>query len=319
MAAKGSTKVIYAALAGNGLIAVTKFVAAAMTNSSAMLSEAIHSVVDTGNQGLLLYGLRRAAKPADRRHPFGYGMELYFWAFVVAILIFAVGAGVSLYEGIKKLQHPHPIEAAYINYIVLTLAMIFEGVAWWIAYKEFNTRRGKRGLVDAVRFSKDPTIFTVLFEDTAAMLGLFVAFFGILGAQLTGALWLDGAASIAIGLILAGTACVLAYETKGLLIGEAAAPETEQAIRRMIGATPTIVALNELRTMHMGPDDILLAISVDFEDNLPAGKVEDAIYKLEKSIKSAYPSIRRLFIEVQDAGHHAQGELTHDNTNDVGS
>ncbi len=308
MASHGSTKVIYAALVGNALIAVTKFAAAAYTGSSAMLSEAIHSVVDTGNQGLLLYGLRRAAKPADRRHPFGYGMELYFWAFVVAILIFAVGAGVSLYEGISKLQHPHEIRSAYVNYIVLTLALIFEGVAWWIAYKEFNTRRGRRGIFDAVRYSKDPTVFTVLFEDTAAMLGLMVAFLGILGAQLTGVLWLDGAASIVIGLILAGTAVVLAYETKGLLIGEAAASETEAAIRRMIGATPTIIALNELRTMHMGPEDILLAISVDFEDNLPAGRVEDAIYDLEKSIKTAYPSIKRLFIEVQDASHHAQSQ-----------
>ena len=184
--ATGSRKVIFAALAGNALIAVTKFVAATITGSSAMLSEGIHSLVDTGNQGLLLYGLRRAKKPADEKHPFGYGAELYFWAFVVAILIFAVGSGISIYEGVQKVLHPHEVANPAINYIVLGLAMCFEAVAWWIAFKEFQTTRGKRGYLEAVRQSKDPTVFTVLFEDTAAMLGLVVAFLGILGAQYLG-------------------------------------------------------------------------------------------------------------------------------------
>ena len=169
--ASGSKRVIFAALAGNSLIAVTKFTAATITGSSAMLAEGIHSLVDTGNQGLLLYGMKRASKPADKKHPFGYGAELYFWAFVVALLIFAVGAGLSIYEGIHKVMDPHPVSDPTINFVVLGLAMIFEGWAWYVAFKEFRSTKGKRGWFEAVRHSKDPTVFTVLFEDTAAMLG----------------------------------------------------------------------------------------------------------------------------------------------------
>ncbi|MDH3195170.1 MAG: cation diffusion facilitator family transporter [Hyphomicrobiales bacterium] len=302
--AAGSKKVILAALVGNFLIAVTKFGASVYTGSSAMLSEGIHSLVDTGNQGLLLYGLRKSKQPADEQHPFGYGAELYFWAFVVAILIFAVGAGVSIYEGIDKVLHPHPVTNISVNFIVLALACLFEGVAWWIAYRAFETTRGKRGFLEAVRQSKDPTVFTVLFEDTAAMLGLIVAFLGIAGAAWLGLPWLDGAASIAIGVILAVTALLLAIETKGLLIGEAAAPELVGDIRAIVEATPTVDMLNEVRTLHRGPNDVLLALSVDFEDNLTAGKVEDAIYQLENAIKQRFPIVRRLFIEVQSAAHH---------------
>jgi cation diffusion facilitator family transporter len=306
MAAGGSKTVIYAALAGNALIAVTKFVAAAITGSSAMLSEGVHSAVDTGNQVLLLYGMRRARRPADRRHPFGYGAELYFWAFVVAILIFAVGAGVSIYEGAQKFLHPHPIASPVVNFIVLALAMVFEGTAWSLAYREFSRVRGSTGLIQAVRESKDPTVFTVLFEDTAAMLGLVCAFAGIYGAQMFGIPELDGVASILIGVILAITAALLAYETKGLLIGEAAAPEIVNAIRNIVEATPTVDRLNEIRTLHRGPNDVLLAISVDFEDNLTAGKVEEAIAQLEDAIKERFPVVKRLFIEVQSAADHAE-------------
>ena len=303
--ATGSRKVIYAALAGNALIAVTKFVAAGITGSSAMLSEGIHSLVDTGNQGLLLYGLHRARRPADDKHPFGYGAELYFWAFVVAILIFAVGAGVSIYEGVQKMLAPHVIENPLVNYVVLALAFLFEAVAWLVALREFRTTRGKRSYLEAVRQSKDPTVFTVLFEDTAAMLGLAVAFAGVLGAQFLGIAELDGAASIVIGAILAITAVLLAYETKGLLIGEAAAPEIVSAIRNIVEATPTVDRLNEIRTLHRGPNDVLLALSVDFENNLTAGKVEEAIAQLEDAIKERFPVVRRLFIEVQSAADHA--------------
>ena len=302
--AAGSKKVIYAALIGNFLIAITKFGASVYTGSSAMLSEGIHSLVDTGNQGLLLHGMRKAKQPADEQHPFGYGAELYFWAFVVAILIFAVGAGVSIYEGIGKVLDPHPITKISVNFIVLALACIFEGVAWTIAYREFETTRGKRGFLEAVRQSKDPTVFTVLFEDTAAMLGLVVAFLGIAGAAWLGLPWLDGAASIVIGVILAITALLLAIETKGLLIGEAAAPELIGDIRAIVEATATVDTLNEVRTLHRGPNDVLLALSIDFEDNLTAGKVEDAIYQLETAIKQRFPIVRRLFIEVQSAAHH---------------
>ncbi len=304
MAAGSSKTVIYAALGGNALIAVTKFFAAAYTGSSAMLSEGIHSLVDTGNQGLLLYGLKKSQKPADEEHPFGYGAELYFWAFVVALLIFAVGAGVSIYEGIQKVLHPHAIKSVSINFIVLGLALIFEGVAWYIAYRSFETTRGKQGFIEAVRRSKDPTVFTVLFEDSAAMLGLIVAGVGIAGAHYLGLPWLDGAASILIGLILAVTAMVLAIETKGLLIGEAAASELVGDIKAIVEATPVVDMLNEIRSLHRGPNDVLLALSIDFEDNLPAGKVEDAIYQLEIAIKQRFPVVRRLFIEVQSKEHH---------------
>ena len=314
--ASGSKKVIYAALIGNGLIAITKFAAATYTGSSAMLSEGIHSLVDTGNQGLLLHGLARSKKPADDRHPFGYGAELYFWAFVVAIIIFAVGAGVSIYEGIEKIRHPHAIESPHINYIVLVAAMAFEAVAWWIAFKEFKAVKGNRTYIQAVRDSKDPALFTVLFEDTAAMLGLIVAFVGLLLTQYLGLPWLDGAASVVIGLILAGTAWVLAYETKGLLIGEAADPEMVSRVKALAENTPGVVAMNELRTLHRGPEDVLLAVSVDFQDNLSAGQVEEAIYTLEVAVKEEYPVVTRIFIEVQSKKHHeemiAQERAAHD-------
>ncbi len=306
MAAHGSKKVIFAALAGNSLIAVTKFAAAAYTGSSAMLSEGIHSLVDTGNQGLLLFGIRQAKRPADDRHPFGYGVELYFWSFVVAILIFAVGAGVSIYEGIQKLLHPHPVENAFVAYIVLALAMVFEAGAWWIAYKEFAATKGDAGVLEAVQRSKDPTIFTVLFEDTAAMLGLIVAFLGLLGVEFLGLPWLDGAASIVIGLILAGTAALLAYETKGLIVGEAADPEVVQAIKGIVTAVSAVERMNELRTLHRGPEDVLLAVSLDFKDDLSTGEIEETIYALERAIKGRFPIVRRVFIEVQAAQHHAE-------------
>ena len=306
MAAHGSRKVIFAALAGNSLIAIIKFMAAAYTGSSAMLSEAIHSVVDTGNQGLLLYGMKRAKHPADEHHPFGYGMEIYFWSFVVAIMVFAVGAGVSFYEGFHKILHPHPISNPMINYLVLGSAMIFEGSALYIAFREFGKVRGNFGLFEAVRRSKDPTLFTVLFEDTAAMLGLLVAFIGIFIAHSFNIPWVDGATSLVIATILAGTAILLAVETKGLLIGEAASPDVVKGVCKLTKNHAEIGSVNEVRTMHLGPEDILLALSVDFIDNLPSEKVEAIIFELEKEIKGQYPQIRRLFIEVQDRFHHYQ-------------
>jgi len=304
MASHGSKKVIYAALFGNGLIAITKFAAATITGSSAMLSEAVHSVVDTGNQGLLLHGIRRSRQPPDSQHPFGYGSEVYFWSFVVAILIFGLGAGISIYEGVQKLLHPHPITNPWFNYIVLGIAMIFESVAWWIAYREFGKVRGNFGLFEAVRRSKDPTVFTVLFEDTAAMLGLMVAAVGIAIAYHLGIAFADGAASIVIGLILAGTAALLAYETKGLLIGEAASRTVIGGIRMIVGHRKAVLNINEMRTMHLAPDDILLALSLDFRDDLSAGQVEAEIQGLEREIKRRYPEIKRLFIEVQSQRGH---------------
>lgn len=303
--ASGSKKVIYAAMIGNGLIAIAKFVGASITGSSAMLSEGIHSVVDTGNQGLLLYGMSRAKRPADEKHPFGYASEIYFWAFIVAMLIFSIGAGISIYHGVEKVLHPHPVTDPTINYIILGLAIVFEGFAWYIAYREFSSTKGKKSIFQAVQESKDPTIFTVLFEDTAALLGLVVAMIGIFIAVQYDLPWVDGAASIVIGIILAGTAILLALETKGLLIGEAAAPEIVEEIRDLIAAQPAIVALNEIRTLHRGPNDVLLALSVDYNDEVPAGMVERCNTDLEVAIKSRFPVVKRLFIEVQSAGSHA--------------
>ncbi|MEM9683452.1 MAG: cation diffusion facilitator family transporter [Pseudomonadota bacterium] len=299
MASHSSKTVIYAALFGNLLIAGTKFAASAYTGSSAMLSEAIHSVVDSGNQGLLLHGLKRSARPADERHPFGYGMELYFWTFVVAIVIFAVGAGVAFYEGVSKIQDPHPISDNYINYIVLGVAILIESVPFTIALKAFLLQKGDRGWVEAIRRSKDPTIFTVLFEDSAAMLGLIVALVGIALAEYLDMPVLDGVASIVISFILAGTAILLAYESKGLLIGEGAHPETEAAIRDILDRDERIAVINELLTMHLGPQDILVNLSVDFRQALTADEVEAAISELEIDIKSKYPDVKRLFIEAQ--------------------
>ncbi len=306
MASGSSQTVIIAALVGNGAIACTKFAASVFTGSSAMLSEAIHSLVDTGNQGLLLYGLRKSKRPADKAHPFGYGRELYFWAFVVALLIFSIGAGVSLYEGIHKVRHPQPVTSPVVNYVVLALAMVFEGVAFFLAAREFNRRRGKIPIWRAVRQSKDPGLFTVLFEDAAAMAGLVIAFTGLLAAEYFELPWMDGAASIGIGLLLAGVAIFLCFETKGLLIGEAVSDEFAASLKSVIHASVAVNQINELRTMHMGPEDVLVAVSLDVRDDMDTGTLEDAIYALEQDIRNTHPEVKRLFIEIQSGEHHTE-------------
>ena len=299
--AASSTKVIVAALIGNSLIAVTKFFAAAFTGSSAMMSEGIHSLVDSGNQVLLLYGIRRARKPADARFPFGHGKEIYFWCFMVAILIFGIGAGVSVYEGVHRILHPSELRNFTVNYIVLGLAMLFEGAAWYVAYVEFNKAKGTTGFLEAVRRGKDPTMFVVLFEDSAAMLGLLVAFVGVALSQLTGILVFDGIASLIIGLILGGTAIWLAIETKSLLIGEAASQAVIAGIRRIVSDQPEVNCVNKLLTMHMGPDFVLLNISIDFRDETRADELETAIARMDREIKQAYPEVKRVFIEAEAA------------------
>jgi cation diffusion facilitator family transporter len=297
--ASGSKKVIYAAMAGNGLIAVTKFIASLITGSAAMFSEGIHSVVDTGNQILLLYGLRRSGKPPDDHFPFGHGKEIYFWSFVVAILIFAVGAGVSTYEGVKHVLHPRAVENPTINYIVLCFAMLFEGGAWFFAWKEFRKVKGGYGYVQAVQRGKDPSMFVVLFEDSAAMVELIVAFLGILLGQLTGIAYFDGAASIIIGLILGCTAIWLAYETHGLLIGEAANPEDVRKIREIVDRCDRIEHINEVATLHMGPEYILVNLSVDFAREASSDDVESIVRQLDRELKAALPRVKRVFIEAE--------------------
>jgi cation diffusion facilitator family transporter len=304
MAQSSSKLVIYAALAGNLLIAATKFAAAAFTGSAAMLSEGIHSAVDSGNQLLLLYGLKRAARPATPDHPFGHGLQLYFWAFVVAIMIFGVGAGVSILEGIDKIRHPHPLENVAVNYIVLGLALVFESVVWWTAFREFQKVKGAQGWIAAVRRSKDPALFTVLFEDTAAMLGLIVALVGIALGQILDLPVLDGIASVSIGLILALTAAFLAYECQSLLTGEGVAPEVRRSIEALVATEPGILRANELLTMHFGPQDVLVAMSVDFADGLSSPEVEAAVSNVERKIRAAHPEVTRVFVEAQSFEAH---------------
>jgi cation diffusion facilitator family transporter len=292
-----SKKAIYAALVGNFLIAVTKFLAATMTGSSAMLSEGIHSLVDTGNQVLLLHGLKRSKKPADDRFPYGHGKEVYFWSFVVAILIFAVGSGISLYEGIHHLAHPRLMVNPAVNYVVLAFAVLFEGIAWLFAFREFTRVKGRWSYIEAVQRGKNPSLFVVLFEDSAAILGLLAAFLGVFLVHVTGNPIFDGIASIIIGLILGGTAIWLAYETKGLLIGESANPEIVHGIGILASSFPQIVQVNEVLTLHMGPEYILVNISLDFEDTVPAGDVEDSLERLRSLIKEEYPQVKRVFAE----------------------
>jgi cation diffusion facilitator family transporter len=299
MAAHASKTVIYAALAGNAAIALTKFAAAIFTNSAAMLSEAIHSVVDTGNQLLLLFGMRQAAKPPSARHPFGYGLQLYFYTFVVAVMIFGVGAVVSILHGVENILHPTALANAWVNYLVLGIAIVFEGGVWIVALKSFNRERVGRSWLAAVRHSKDPTVFTVLFEDTAALLGLVTALVGVALSEALHMPVLDGVASVVVGLILAGTAAFLAFESQSLLTGEAASHATRISINRIARAEPGIVGLNQALTMHFGPNEILVTLSLDFDDALPGGEVERIVTRIEQAIKRAHPDVTRIFIEAQ--------------------
>lgn len=310
MATTHSSKtVIYAALAGNSLIALSKYGAAWFTGSAAMLSEAVHSTVDTGNQVLLLYGLKRAARPADPEHPFGHGLQLYFWVFVVAVLIFGVGAGLSLFHGIQKVLQPHPIENAVVSYIVLGLAMVFEAYVWIVAYRAFRHSQGEFRWLAAMRRSKDPVVFTVLLEDSAAMLGLVVAMAGVALSQGLDLPILDGVASIIIGLILAATAAFLAYEAQSLLTGEAVDPEVRADIRRIVATEPGVAGTNELLTMHFGPREVLVTLSLEFTDTLSATEVEVAVSSIERRIRAAHPQVSRVFVEAQSLLAHQDATL----------
>ncbi len=303
MSTSASKKVIFAALAGNTLIAITKFIASFVTGSSAMLSEGIHSIVDTGNQGLLLYGMKQANKPASEEFPFGHGKEIYFWSFVVAIMVFALGAGVSLYGGIKHIIHPVEIENPLVNYIVLGLAILFEGASFIFALKEFKQVKGQLTYMEALKQGKDPSIFVVLFEDGAALLGLLIALIGIALVQLTGIEVFDGIASVIIGVILAITATLLARETKGLLIGESADPVIVKAIQNMVDQIDPIERTNEVLTMHMGPDYILVNVSADFAPDATSDEVEASIAELDKRIKKRFPKVKRIFVEAESREH----------------
>jgi cation diffusion facilitator family transporter len=292
-----STKVIYAAIAANLGIAAIKFVAAAFTGSSAMISEAIHSLVDTGNGGLMLLGVHRSRRPADDQHPFGYGKELYFWTLIVAIVIFAVGGGISAYEGLLHVLHPVPLESPTWNYVVLALALIFEGYSFLVAFKAFQSAKGELSIWRSIETSKDPTTYTVLFEDSAALLGLVLAFVGIFFAHMLDMPYFDGAASILIGAILAVVAVLLAYESKRLLVGEAVDPETLKKIKRLAESDARVEAVKNALTMHFGPRTILLAMDLQFRRDLSAEEVEDSVDRLEETIREHYRDIKHIFIE----------------------
>lgn len=295
----GSHKVVYAALIGNGLVAISKFVAGFLTGSSAMFTEGVHSTVDTSNQLLLLYGLHRAAKPADQAHPFGYGRELYFWSLVVALLVLAIGTGVSLYEGISHILEPEPIEDATVAYIVLGVSAVFEGGTWWAALREFRKFKGDMGYFEAFQKSKDPSVFTVLLEDSAALLGLAIAATGIIGAHVFNAPVLDGVASIGIALVLAAMSLLLVHESKHLLLGEPAHPYVRESILETAAAEPGVRQANGVFTVQMGPEQVVAVLSLEFDDALKVPEVESCIRRIEDKVMETNAGLIALFIKPQ--------------------
>lgn len=292
----GSNIVVIAALLANLGIAVAKFIAASITGSSSMLTEGFHSVVDSLNQVLLLYGQHRGRRPPSEAHPFGHGRELYFWSFVVAILIFGVGAGVSIYEGWEHWKHPEPLRDPLVNYIVLAVALALEGGSWFVAVREFAAANRGRGWWEAVRRSKDPSGFIVLFEDSAALTGLLVAAIGVWLSHAWADPRIDGVASIIIGFILAVVAALLAREAKSLLIGEAADPVVVARVREIVEGRPEITAVNHVRTLHTAPESIFVAISADFRDTLTLGEAETLIEEIETALKDAVAALSSIYI-----------------------
>ncbi|MFP4347373.1 MAG: cation diffusion facilitator family transporter [Desulfococcaceae bacterium] len=291
---------VYGAMAANFAIAITKFIAAAFTGSSAMLSEGIHSLVDTGNQILLLLGIRRSKKPADEKHPFGYGKEVYFWGLIVAILLFGIGGGMSIYEGIIHMNYPNEIGNPIWNYIVLGLAAVFEGSAFSIALAQLLIQKDdEEGFWEAVRSSKDPAVFVVLAEDAAALSGLAVAALGVYLGHKYNNPYFDGIASVIIGFILAGVAFLLAYESRDLLIGESIRPGPLKSIDRLVHANPAVEKAGRPMTMHFGPNEVLLNLNVQFKKQLSSSEIAAAVDRLESSIRKKHPEIKRIFIEAE--------------------
>jgi cation diffusion facilitator family transporter len=305
--AGGSKTVVYAALIGNSLIAVLKFIVALMTRSSAMLAEAFHSTADAGNQALLLVGIRRSKKPPTPEHPFGFGKEQFFWSFVVANVLFFLGAAASIFEGVKKLMHPHPMEKFHLIYIVLGISIVVEAVAYTMAIRQFNRSRGDKPVWQALKDEKDANLLVVLVEDTAATLGLVVALVGVMLVDLTGKLYFDAVASIIIGLILASVAAFLANEMRKLLIGEGVGPRKLKAIKEALESFDEVDSLMNIYTMYIGPRHVLLAVEVDFHDHVSAGELEKVIASMEAKAVEVMPDIRKVFIEAQAVARTAAG------------
>lgn len=294
----GSSKIaIYGAIAANSAIAVCKFVAAFFTGSSAMLSEGIHSLVDTGNGVLLLHGIRLSKKPADSSHPFGYGNEVFFWSFVVAILIFALGGGIAIYEGIEHILHPRELQNVHWNYVVLILAMIFEGAALRVALREFKASRQDRPFFRALRHSKESATIAIVVEDTAALLGLIIALLSVLFGQLTGWVYFDGIGSILIGVLLVSVSFFFAVECKALLVGEGLGDENIEKIRRILDEEPHVSNHRRPLSLYFGPSEVLVNLDVHFIDGLSSDQIEQTVDRIEARIKSEIPKINRIYIE----------------------
>ena len=299
-----NNRTLLIAFGANLGIAAAKFVAAAITGSSAMLTEGVHSVVDSTNQLLLIWGRRQARKPPDQRHPMGYGRELYFWSFVVAVLVFSLGAGVSIYEGIIHIAHPEEAVSPLIAYTVLIVAFLLEGGSTMAAFRDFKAAKGSLGWWQALLQSKDPPTFIVLLENGAAMAGLVVAAIGLFIAQITGNPFFDGAASVVIGIILGLTAMLLAVESKGLLIGESADPELVEGLRALTLSHAEVTGVGEVLTVHSAPDQITAMMSVDFDDRISAGQVESIVDRIECEAAARWPAVRRLYIRPRRDAQH---------------
>jgi cation diffusion facilitator family transporter len=298
MASRASRKVIYAAIAANLAIAAGKFVAAAFTKSSAMLAEAVHSTVDTGNELLLLLGLKRSQRPPDPLHPFGHGKLLYFYSLLVAVYIFAVGALLTIYQAISRLRHPQPSEHIGWNYAVLALAAAFELYSWRISYRELLASKDPNETIwQEIIGSKDPTIFTVFLEDSAGLIGAALAFLGIFLGQIFHSRYFDPASSILIGLLLAAVALLLGRESGALLVGERTNRARIRQVKKILEEDPTVEAVGDILTMQMGPDQVLLTVDVRFRRGLDVPQVESAIDRLEARIRQQEPTIERIFIE----------------------
>lgn len=297
--APSSRTAIYAALVGNIAVALTKLAAAVFTGSSAMFSEAVHSVVDTGNEGLLLYGYRQSKRRPNPLHPLGYGRELYFWSFIVALLLFALGAGVSIYQGIHHVIAPDPVENVVVSYVVLAASFLFEGASWSVAWKNFKQARGELGFWAAFRQSKDPPSFMVLFEDSAALIGIVLAAAGIFIADRFDMPVFDGIASILIGLVLAATAILLAIESKSLLIGERVPPALVASVCGIAQRQPGVAGAHSAVTVQLAPDQSVVALSIEFEDDLSARQIEDCVAAIERAAREAHPEVVALFVKPQ--------------------
>jgi cation diffusion facilitator family transporter len=291
-------KVIYAAIFANLGISIAKFVVAGITGSAAMVAEGIHSAVDSGNELLLLVGEKVSTRPPDKRHPFGYGKAVYFWALLVALSIFSLGGGLSIYHGVQSLEDPAPLEDPFWNYVVLAVAAVFEGYSWNLSRRALNRyRRPGATLWQAVHASKDASVFTVFIEDSAALLGVLVAALGIGLGQLFDRPWFDPAASIVIGLLLIGAAVTLARETGALLVGESIRPEQIRRLCEIFESDPNIATVRNLQTMQLGPDDVLLTASVQFNRGMRIDEVEQAIEQLERKVQQQFPEIRHIYFE----------------------